>query len=306
MFAGAGDGQQVEQLEIVEAEHVHEPRRTPLRVFQGEPTVELELRLPDRGLDAGDAMVEQGGVVAFGDEGDLVFEVGEAVVDRRGGEHQDAGLDALLDDAPHEAVVTRLAVVVGGLVAEVVRFVDDHQVVVAPVDVRKVDVAGSAAVAGEVGVVEHVVVEAVGGQEIAAVVGLVERPVVAEPLGHEHQHAVVAQLVVFDDCQRLERLAEADAVGDDAAAEPLQLVDRPDDAVALELVELLPDGGVADAGGRLDDALLVQFVTQILENMEEGQVVDERRGLADRRVPEGARGRQPSGGRRRAAHSTGP
>ena len=137
----------------------------------------------------------------------------------------------------------------------------------------------SAAVAGEVGVVQHVVVEAVGGQEVAAVVGLVERPVVAQALGHQHQHAVIAQLVVLDDGQRLEGLTEADAVGDDAAAEALQLVDGADDAVALELEELLPDDGVADAGGGLDDALFVQFVAEVLEEVVEGQVVDERRRL---------------------------
>ena len=100
--------------------------------------------------------------------------------------------------------------------------VDDDQVVVAPVDVGKVDVAGSAAVAREVGVVEHVVVEAVGGQDVAAVVGLVERPVVAQALGAEHQHAVIAQLVVLDDRQRLESFAQPDAVGDDAAAETVR------------------------------------------------------------------------------------
>jgi hypothetical protein len=57
--------------------------------------------------------------------------------------------------------------------------------------------------------------------------------------------------------QRLEGFAEADAVGNDAAAEALQLVDGADDAVALELVELLPDHRVANAGGGLDDALFV-------------------------------------------------
>ena len=80
-----------------------------------EPAVELKLRLADRGLDAGDAVVEERSVVPFGDEGDLVLEVGEAVVDRRGGEHENAGLDAFLDDAPHEAVVTGLAAFAGRL-----------------------------------------------------------------------------------------------------------------------------------------------------------------------------------------------
>ena len=137
----------------------------------------------------------------------------------------------------------------------------------------------SAAVAGEVGVVEHVVVEAVGGQEVAAVVGLVERPVVAQALGHQHQHAVVAQLVVLDDGQGLEGLAEAHAVGDDAAAEALQLVDGADHAVPLELEELLPDDGVADAGGGLDDALFVQLSSPLPEEVVQHQRVD-REGIA--------------------------
>ena len=157
------------------------------------------------------------------------------------------------------------------------RLVDDDEVVVAPVDVREVDVAREAAVAREVGVVQDVVVEAVGREEVAAVVRLVERPVVAQALGTQHEHAIVAQLVVLDDRERLERLSEADAVGDDAAAEAVQLVDRADDAVALELVELLPDHRVADAGRRLDDALFVELVATVLEEVVEHQVIDERR-----------------------------
>ena len=137
----------------------------------------------------------------------------------------------------------------------------------------------SAAVAREVGVVQDVVVEAVGGEDVAAVVRLVERPVVAQPLGAEHEHAVVAQLVVLDDRQGLERLPEADAVGDDAAAEAVELVDRADDAVALELEELLPDDRVADARGRLDDPLLVELVAEVAEEVEEDGVVDEGGGL---------------------------
>ena len=98
----------------------------------------------------------------LGDERNLILKIGEAVVNRRGRKHEDASLDALFDDAPHKTVVTGLAVIVRSLVAEVVRLVDNNEVVVAPVDVGQVDVAGSPAVAGEVSVVENVVIEAVG------------------------------------------------------------------------------------------------------------------------------------------------
>jgi hypothetical protein len=51
------------------------------------------------------------------------------------------------------------------------------------------------------------------------------------------------------------------------------LVDGPNDAVPLELVEFLPDGCVANPGGGFDDALFVQFVAEVFENVEEGEVV---------------------------------
>ena len=50
-----------------------------------------------------------------------------------------------------------------------------------------------------------------------------------------------------------------------------ELVDRADHAVALKLEELLPDDRVADAGGRLDDALFVQFVATVVEEVEENR-----------------------------------
>src|SRR5690606_25869770 len=82
---------------------------------------------------------------------------------------------------------------------------------------------------------------------------------------------------IFDDGQRLESFAETNAVGDDAAADPFQLVDSTDNAVTLKLEKLVPDGGVPNAGGGLDDPLLVQLVAQILEQLEEHLEIEQRR-----------------------------
>ncbi len=59
VLARAGDGQQVEQREVVEAEHVHQPRGPAFRLVQLQPAVELALGQPNRGLDAGDAVPGQ-------------------------------------------------------------------------------------------------------------------------------------------------------------------------------------------------------------------------------------------------------
>ena len=109
VLARAGDGQQVEQREVVEAQHLDQPRRRALGVVEIEPAVELLLREARGAVDAADAVLEQRRVVALGGEGDLVAQVGHAVVDRRGREHEHARLDAFLDDLAHQAVVARLA-----------------------------------------------------------------------------------------------------------------------------------------------------------------------------------------------------
>ena len=110
VLARAGDRQQVEQLEVVEAEHVDQARRAcARRPPRSSQRLNCSLGLADRGLDAGDAVLGERRVVALGDEGDLVLQVGQAVVDRRGRQHQDAGLDAFLDDPSHQAVVAGLA-----------------------------------------------------------------------------------------------------------------------------------------------------------------------------------------------------
>ena len=98
-------------------------------------------------------MIEERGIVALGDEGYLVAQVRQTVVDRRGGEHKDTRLDTFLDDAPHEAAVTSFTLTVRRLVAEVVGFVDDHEVVIAPIDMRKVYIARQSTITGKIGVV---------------------------------------------------------------------------------------------------------------------------------------------------------
>ena len=73
--------------------------------------------------------------------------------------------------------------------------------------------------------------------------------------------------MVLDNSQGLEGLSEAHAIGDDAAAEAVELIDSADHAIALELVELLPDDGVADAGGRLDDRFFVECIIAVCEQV---------------------------------------
>src|SRR6478609_5829677 len=98
-------------------------------------------------------------VASFGQEIDLVSKVLQVCIDRRRGKEQDLGPDSLLDDVLHEPLVAAHANDVALLVtfpfyvvAEVVRFVNNDQVEVSPVNHGEVDIAGFSAVAAQVSV----------------------------------------------------------------------------------------------------------------------------------------------------------
>ena len=98
--------------------------------------------------------------------------------------------------------------------------------------------------------------------------------------------------MILDDGQRLERLTQADAVCENAAAEPLELVDRADHAIALEPVQLRPDHRVADAGRGFDDRLLVGPFAHVGENgVERPQIDLVRRATGGKRMEQLWKGR---------------
>jgi hypothetical protein len=137
------------------AETFHQSRGHPFSPLFARPFHEGLLRDGQGVLDAVDAeALREGEIAAFGDEVDLVAQILEVVVDRGGGKQHDLGFDAGLDDVFHQPLVTALpddvAVFVAlalGVVAEVVGFVDDDQVVVAPVEGGEIDAIHLAALA---------------------------------------------------------------------------------------------------------------------------------------------------------------
>ena len=276
MLARAGDSDAVEQLEEVEIEAVEQALRAAL--FGGElsPFVISSLRgvedLVDR-FACIEFCVDLVGI-AFVGEGELVAQVGETVVDGGGGEHQHFGAYAGADDAIHQAQVTILFFFGrGAAVTEVVALVDDKQIIVAPVEAFQIDAVAAAAVARQVGVVKHVVAQAVGGDRVVFVVALVSLPVDGKFFGAEDEHAFVAVFVVLDHGQSGKRLAQSDAVGEDAAVVFFQFADDAERGVFLEVVEQVPYLALFETGSFVRQAVDVgdvveKFAEQVVESVK--------------------------------------
>ncbi len=159
VFTTAGDGDGIQNLEEVEAEHSEKAVRSALFAGKLCPDVIGFLRLTEDVVN-GRLRIEKvihTADIAFIGQLELVLEVVEAVIYRRGGEHQDLSLDSSTDDLVHQAeiaVFTRIFVIIApgklAAVAEVVGFVNDHEVEVAPVDFVECYAVGETAVARQV------------------------------------------------------------------------------------------------------------------------------------------------------------
>lgn len=121
---------------------------------------------------------------------------------------------------------------------------------------------------------KDVVIETVLGEDVGLEVSVVVEPVVGQLLGTQHQNGLVPQLVVLDHSQCSEGLAQAHAVGQDAAAVGFQLVDDACGRVSLVVEELLPDQRVLVAGAVVGEHVLVDLIQELVEDVVEHQEVD--------------------------------
>ena len=292
VFPGAGDGHRVEEREEVRAQAGEQRLLAGIGAAGpiaplGFPLQKLLLRRAEHCLDAADAKgVLEGVLPLLRHQVDLVAQIAQAGVHRRGGEHQHLAVDAAFEHFREQAVVAAatdhgavFVDAVAAFVAEVVGFVDHDEIESAPVELRQVDVGGPTFVAAQVRVRQHRVAQAVLVEGIVAVrgAGRVAQPVLFKSFRAEHQHAFVAQLEEFDDRQRRPRLAEAHAVRHDAAVVAQQAVDGVGGAVALELVERLPHCRLVEIDILHQAIALAVFRQPFLEDVEERLVVDELR-----------------------------
>ena len=277
--AGAGDGHPVQQAQEVGAQVVQQPGFIPPApaLRRGFPLPELLLRRRHHAANAAHAQALLKSVLPlFGHQINLVPQINQRSIHRRGRQHQHLGARAAGDNLIQQSPVT-LPIVV----AEVVRFVNDHQIVAGPVKVAQVNAAGNAGVAGQVGMRQQRIAQAVAGKGILnmSVGGLVQRPVFLQLFGAEYQNPLVPQLKVFDDGQGGVGFAQPHAVGQDAAVVLPHLDDGAADAVFLKLVKGVPDLAGGKAGGGQIGIAFPQGFNVLAKQLVQGFVIDPLRGV---------------------------
>ena len=276
VLARPGDRDTVEQFEEVEIELGQDCFGSPLFRGQFRPAIERGLGSAEDFFNAGCGVQLLGKNVrlTFIGEGQLVAQVIEAVVDRGRRQHEDFGFDPGPDDLVHQLLITGFLLLEGVIVPEIVGFVDDDEVVIAPVYPVQRDPVGGARCPRQVGMAQHIIVESVPGEGVGFEVGAVVEPVVRQLLRAKHENRAIAQFVIFDDGKRGEGFAEAYAVCENASIIGFQLVDDAGCRVALVVEQLLPDEALLIAGAVVRQDVLVNVFQKRMEDIVEHNEVD--------------------------------
>ncbi len=102
MLSGSGNGEEIQQFEIVKIQSLQQGFGGSFAVVQIQPRIEARLSHFQRLLDAGNTVGLQCVVFCLNDKGDLVFQVVHPVVYRCRRKHQHLGFYAGFDDLVHQ------------------------------------------------------------------------------------------------------------------------------------------------------------------------------------------------------------
>ena len=274
MTAGAGNGHAVQELKKVEVQCAKQAVRRALCRIKLTPGIERPLCLTENLVDrlAGIQFSVNQLCVSFIGQRQLIAQIIEAVINRSGGEHQYLGLDACADHFLHQgfiAIVT-LSLVhtdAAGAVAEVVGLVDDHQIIVAPVEAIQIQAVGLTVRPGKVCMKQHIIVKPVSCNRIVDIVILIGIPVLRQPLGAQHKNRFVPVFIVFNHGQRSESLAQTDAIRQDAAVILFQLIDDGQHRIPLEVVQHAPDLALLEACCLIWQDILGDVLQELAEDI---------------------------------------
>ncbi|GBE30618.1 hypothetical protein BMS3Bbin04_01653 [bacterium BMS3Bbin04] len=212
------------------------------------------------------------------DQQKLVSQILEAVIHRGCREQQHFGVHTGPQNPFHQKLVPRSlasAVILGlapGVIAEVVRLINDHEIIIAPI-------VGFIDIPPQIGVSQHSECKPISEEGVACIVFAVDLPVIFQLFGAENEHATVEKFKVLYDRQRFERFSQADTVCDDAAVMLQNLVDRTLYAVLLEIIKHVPHAGFEEAGFLVKEPATFCLRQVILKNVEERLEVNELRRM---------------------------
>ena len=162
------------------------------------------------------------------------------------------------------------------------RLINHHQIEVAPVQRLQVNPINNAGFAGQIGVREYRISKTVFQKwiQFTDILRQINCPVLAQFLGTEYQHPVIAQFKILDNGQRQIRFSQPHTVSDNTAIVPIDFMNRALNAILLEIKQRFPDLGINNRCLIKQRRVRRLAGQKLFKDMEQGLEVNKlRRGI---------------------------
>ncbi len=234
MLSRPGNSEHIQQLEISIIQTIEQGVDITIRNFS--PISKLFLCQLHHASNIVNTIINKCQIISFRNKWDLIFQVVHSIVHGCSRKHQQFCFHPLLYNLVHHLCVTCHFTLCRIIVSEVMRLVNDNQIIIGPVDSCQVNNAGFTTFACEVSIIQYIIVESIGEENISFIVLCIDSPVVTEFFGTKHQDTIVSKFVVFDDCQSFKRLSQSYTIGNDTTSVFFNLFDGTHNTIFLKLV----------------------------------------------------------------------
>src|SRR5699024_9140677 len=245
MSSGTSDGYAIQYFKEVKIQHSKKRISSALIRIQFAPSIESLLGISEyffNWLLCIQSFIKPTGITFIG-ECQLITQINKTVINRCRREHQNFRLHTGTNNLFHQSLIAVFRCVAMGsnTITEVMRLINNHQIIVAPIQTIQVDTVGLTVVSGKVCMEQNIITQTVCSNRVIYIIALVCIPVFAKLFRAENKDRLVSVFIVFNHGKSSEGFSQTNTVCKNTSIIFFKFVDDSQNCIALEVVQQLPN-----------------------------------------------------------------
>ena len=176
------------------------------------------------------------------------------------------------------AVFLRVAVC-SNTIAEIMRLINDDEIIVSPVKAAQVKTIGHATITRQVGMKQNIIIQTIRSNRVINIVVFIGIPVFGQLLWTKNKDRFITIFIIFHDSQRGKSFTKTNTVRKDAAVIVFKLINNRKYSIPLEIIEHTPDFTLLKSSCFIGQHILRDIVQELTEDMVQGHKVDKFRRI---------------------------
>ena len=152
-------------------------------------------------------------------------------------------------------------------VTEVVRLVNHHQVIIAPIDKTQINSIRGATLTTKIRMIKNIVIQAVISQGIILIIALKSIPVITQTLRTKNKNSLVSGFKIFNNTQRRKRFTKTHRIGKYTSTITIKFCNTSNYGVPLEIVKHIPNLRLLEANSFIRKRGVIDVFKEFTKNI---------------------------------------